>query len=153
MSESRLDLSLFPAENVHEFPFGKLLSVLKSCHELHYRNYTLFNSVSEYMANTFDMWSNKQVRYLLIQVKLDLTFKEECTIEHNVSKTWFFSNVFQVILILVSFEDLLFRPVVLLDVFAERIIKSPDSLTLKDLLSVLKVFSLLNHDLKEKKTE
>ncbi|XP_051761206.1 FAST kinase domain-containing protein 2, mitochondrial [Ctenopharyngodon idella] len=106
------------AENVHEFPFGKLLSVLKSCHELRYRNYTLFSSVSEYMTNTFDMWSNKQV-----------------------------------ILILVSFEDLLFRPVVLLDAFAERIIQKPDSLTLKDLLSVLKVFSLLNHDLKEKKTE
>lgn len=106
------------AENVHEFPYGRLLSVLKSCHELRYRNYTLFSSVSEYMANTFDMWSNKQV-----------------------------------ILILVSFEDLLFRPVVLLDAFAERIIQKPDSLTLKDLLSVLKVFSLLNHDLKEKKTE
>ncbi|XP_077061478.1 FAST kinase domain-containing protein 2, mitochondrial [Siphateles boraxobius] len=106
------------AENVHEFPFGRLLSVLKSCYELRYRNHTLFSSVSEYMANTFDMWSNKQV-----------------------------------ILILVTFEDLLFRPVVLLDVFAERIIGNPDSLTLKDLLSVLKVFSLLNHDLKEKKTE
>ncbi|XP_067298290.1 FAST kinase domain-containing protein 2, mitochondrial [Pseudorasbora parva] len=106
------------AENVHEFPYGRLLSVLKSCHELRYRNYTLFNSVSEYMASTFDMWSNKQV-----------------------------------ILILVSFEDLLFRPAVLLEAFAERIIHKPDSLTQKDLLSVLKVFSLLNHDLKEKKTE
>ncbi|KAK7166747.1 hypothetical protein R3I93_006497 [Phoxinus phoxinus] len=106
------------AENVHEFPFGRLLPVLKSCHELRYRNYTLFSSVSEYMANTFDMWSNKQV-----------------------------------ILILVTFENLLFRPVVMLDLFAERIIQNPDSLTLKDLLSVLKVFSLLNHDLKEKQTE
>uniref|UniRef100_A0A671QTU5 FAST kinase domain-containing protein 2-like n=1 Tax=Sinocyclocheilus anshuiensis TaxID=1608454 RepID=A0A671QTU5_9TELE len=106
------------AENVHEFPFNRLLSVLKSCHELHYRNYTLFSSISEYMANTFDMWSNKQV-----------------------------------ILFLVTFENLLFRPVVLLDAFAERIIQKSESLTLKDLLSVLKVFSLLNHDLKEKKTQ
>ncbi|XP_050977181.1 FAST kinase domain-containing protein 2, mitochondrial [Labeo rohita] len=106
------------AENVHEFPFNRLLSVLKSCHELHYRNYTLFNSISDYIASTFDMWSNKQV-----------------------------------ILFLVTFENLLFRPVVLLDAFAERIIQKSESLTLKDLLSVLKVFSLLNHDLKEKKTE
>ncbi|XP_042572911.1 FAST kinase domain-containing protein 2, mitochondrial [Cyprinus carpio] len=106
------------AENVHEFPFNRLLSVLKSCHELHYRNYTLFSSISEYMANTFDMWSNKQV-----------------------------------ILFLVTFENLLFRPVVLLDAFAERIIQKSESLTLKDLLSVLKVFSLLNHDLKEKRTQ
>ncbi len=60
--------------------------------------------------------------------------------------------VFQVILFLVTFENLLFRPVVLLDAFAERVIQKSDSLTLKDLLSVLKVFSFLNHDLKEKKT-
>uniref|UniRef100_A0A671M3B4 FAST kinase domains 2 n=1 Tax=Sinocyclocheilus anshuiensis TaxID=1608454 RepID=A0A671M3B4_9TELE len=105
-------------ENMHEFPFGRLLSVLKSCHELHYRNYTLFSSISEYVASTFDMWSNKQV-----------------------------------ILLLVTFENLSFRPVVLLDAFAERIIQRSNSLTLKDLLSVLKIFSLLNHDLKEKKTE
>lgn len=106
------------AENVHDFPFSRLLSVLKSCHELHYRNYHLFSSISEYMANTFDMWSNKQV-----------------------------------ILFLVTFENLMFRPVVLLDAFAERIIQKSDSLTLKDLLSVLKVFSFLNHDLKEQKTQ
>jgi len=87
---------------------------------------------------------------LLIQVKLHCTFKEECTIYFLLS---IFFNVFQVILILVSFEELLFRPVVLLDVFAERIIENPDSLTLRDVLSVLKVYSLLNHDLKEKKTE
>ncbi|XP_016366148.1 FAST kinase domain-containing protein 2-like [Sinocyclocheilus rhinocerous] len=62
------------------------------------------------------------------------------------------STIISVILFLVTFENLLFRPVVLLDAFAERIIQKSESLTLKDLLSVLKVFSLLNHDLKEKKT-
>ncbi|XP_043096478.1 FAST kinase domain-containing protein 2, mitochondrial [Puntigrus tetrazona] len=104
------------SENVHEFSFSTLLSVLKSCNKLHYRNYTLFCSISDFMANTFDMWSNREVT-----------------------------------LFLVMFEDLLFRPVVLLDAFAERIIQKSESLTLKNLLSVLKVFSLLNHDLKEKK--
>lgn len=106
------------AENVHEFPISRLVMVLKSCYELQYRNYSLFSSISEYMTNTFDMWSNKKV-----------------------------------ILLLLTFEDLYFRPVHLLDAFAERIIQKPDSLTLKDLLSVLKVFSMLNHDLKERKTE
>lgn len=102
------------AENVHEFPFNRLLAVLKSCHELRYRNYSLFSAVSEYVANTFDMWSNKQV-----------------------------------ILFLVTFEDLAFRPVAVLDAFAERILQKSDTLTLRDLLSILKVFSLLNHDLKD----
>lgn len=60
--------SLFcsPAENVHEFPFNRLLVVLKSCHELRYRNYSLFSAMSEYVVSTFDMWSNKQVRCPLV---------------------------------------------------------------------------------------
>ncbi|XP_055062109.2 FAST kinase domain-containing protein 2, mitochondrial [Misgurnus anguillicaudatus] len=106
------------AENVHEFPFNRLLAVLISCRELRYRNYSLFSSVSEYVVNTFDMWSNKQV-----------------------------------ILFLVTFEDLGFKPAALLDAFAERILRKSDMLTLKDLISVLKVFSLLNHDLKDDRQE
>ncbi|KAI7811208.1 putative FAST kinase domain-containing protein 2 [Triplophysa rosa] len=106
------------AENVHGFPFNRLLVVLKSCHELRYRNYSLFSAVSEYVANTFDMWSNKQV-----------------------------------ILFLVTFEDLAFRPAALLDAFAERILQNSDSLTLRDLLSILKVFSLFSHDLKDNRQE
>ncbi|XP_051558140.1 FAST kinase domain-containing protein 2, mitochondrial [Myxocyprinus asiaticus] len=106
------------AENVHEYPFSRLLAVLKSCHELHYRNFTLFSSVSEYVSNTFDMWSNKQV-----------------------------------ILFLLTFEELAFRPVALLDAFTERIMEKSDSLTLRDVLSVLKVFSLLSHDLKDNRQQ
>lgn len=106
------------AENVHEFPFNRLLAVLISCRDLRYRNYSLFSSVSEYVVNTFDMWSNKQV-----------------------------------ILFLVTFEDLGFNPAALLDAFAERIFQKSEMLTLKDLLSVLKVYSLLNHDLKDDKQE
>ncbi|KAA0722616.1 FAST kinase domain-containing protein 2, mitochondrial [Triplophysa tibetana] len=83
--------SLKIAENVHEFPFNRLLVVLKSCHELRYRNYSLFSAVSE--------------------------------------------------------------PAALLDAFAERILQNSDSLTLRDLLSILKVFSLFNHDLKDNRQE
>ncbi|XP_035266070.1 FAST kinase domain-containing protein 2, mitochondrial isoform X1 [Anguilla anguilla] len=51
----------------------------------------------------------------------------------------------QLILFLLMFEDLKFRPVALLDRLLERVIQDPNSLTLKDVLSVLKVYSQLNH--------
>ncbi|XP_066517873.1 FAST kinase domain-containing protein 2, mitochondrial [Hoplias malabaricus] len=106
------------AENVHSVPFSRLLMVLKSCHELRYRNFSFFSSVSEYVASTLTMWSNKQLVFFLLE-----------------------------------FEGLRFRPVALLDAFAERVIQNPDSLALKDLLSVLKSYSSLNHHLKENQQE
>ncbi|XP_053086037.1 FAST kinase domain-containing protein 2, mitochondrial isoform X2 [Pangasianodon hypophthalmus] len=55
----------------------------------------------------------------------------------------------QVLLILLEFTRLRFRPIALMDAFAERIIQKPDSLTLRDLQGVLKSYSFLNHHLKD----
>ncbi|GAA6070079.1 FAST kinase domain-containing protein 2, mitochondrial isoform X1 [Tachysurus ichikawai] len=102
------------AENVHSISFTRLMAMLKSCSELRHRNLHLFTSISEYMASTIPMWSNKQVLLLLLE-----------------------------------FKRLRFRPVALMDAFAERIIQKPDSLTLRDLQGILKSYSFLNHHLKE----
>lgn len=53
------------------------------------------------------------------------------------------------LLILLEFKRLGFRPVALMDAFAERIVQKPDSFTLRDLQGVLKSYSFLNHHLKE----
>ncbi|XP_062865698.1 FAST kinase domain-containing protein 2, mitochondrial [Trichomycterus rosablanca] len=106
------------AENVHSIPFTRLMALLKACRELRYRNLSLFTSISDYLASTLPMWSNKQM-----------------------------------LLILLEFKGLRFRPVALLDAFAERVIQKPDSLTLRDLLGVLKSYSFLNHHLKENHQE
>ncbi|KAI4886802.1 hypothetical protein NFI96_013295, partial [Prochilodus magdalenae] len=55
----------------------------------------------------------------------------------------------QLVFLLLEFEGLRFRPAALLDAFAERVIQKPDRLALRDLLSVLKAYSSLNHALKE----
>ena len=52
---------LLLTDNVHGVPFVRLLTVLRSCRDLHYRNMTLFTAISEYVVSTLDMWSNKQV--------------------------------------------------------------------------------------------
>ncbi|XP_046886883.1 FAST kinase domain-containing protein 2, mitochondrial isoform X1 [Hypomesus transpacificus] len=102
------------ADNVHGVPFVRLLTVLRSCRDLHYRNMTLFTAISEYVVSTLDMWSNKQV-----------------------------------ILFLSVFEDLGFCATPLMDAFLERVLQNPQVLSLKDVLVVLKIFSALNHDLRE----
>lgn len=48
-------------ENLHGIPFNKLLTVLQSCKELHYRDLDLLTDISDYAASVIDIWSNKQV--------------------------------------------------------------------------------------------
>uniref|UniRef100_A0A8B9KVU1 FAST kinase leucine-rich domain-containing protein n=1 Tax=Astyanax mexicanus TaxID=7994 RepID=A0A8B9KVU1_ASTMX len=106
------------AENIYGVPYPKMLMVLKSCRELFYRNSNLLSSISDYLATTLSIWSNKQIIFFLLE-----------------------------------FEALCFNPVALLDAFAERVIQKPHSFALKDLFSILKIYSSLNHDLKEHKQE
>ncbi|KAJ8383950.1 hypothetical protein AAFF_G00213190 [Aldrovandia affinis] len=51
----------------------------------------------------------------------------------------------QLVLFLLLFKDLGFRPVELLDKFLEKVIQNPSALTQKDVLSLLKISSQLNH--------
>ncbi|TRZ04275.1 hypothetical protein DNTS_013591 [Danionella cerebrum] len=104
------------AENLHDYSFTQ--TVLKCCHEVKYRNYTLFSSISKHMADTIDTWRDQQVPEILQ-----------------------------------AFKKLNFRPVELLDVFAERIIQDPENLPINELLIALRGFSMANHDLKDIKTE
>uniref|UniRef100_A0A8C3SLR8 FAST kinase domains 2 n=1 Tax=Chelydra serpentina TaxID=8475 RepID=A0A8C3SLR8_CHESE len=51
----------------------------------------------------------------------------------------------QIVLLLSAFEGLRFRPVELMNILAEKVTSHPESLNLKDILHVLRVYSLLNH--------
>ncbi|XP_049919715.1 FAST kinase domain-containing protein 2, mitochondrial isoform X2 [Epinephelus moara] len=59
----------------------------------------------------------------------------------------------QVILFLSVFENLTFCPAALMEAYAEKVITSPDALTLQDLLCVLKVYSNLNYDLQHQRQQ
>ncbi|XP_072512990.1 FAST kinase domain-containing protein 2, mitochondrial [Salminus brasiliensis] len=106
------------AQNILYIPYDKLLRVLESCRVLSYKNFVLFSSVSQHLVNTFNMWPQKRMISLLLQL-----------------------------------QRLRFRPEALLDMFADSVIQSPDSLTLRNLMDILQIYSFLNHDLKEKRAE
>lgn len=48
-------------ENLQGVPFNRLFTVLQSCWELHYRDFELLSSISDYVASTIDIWTKKQV--------------------------------------------------------------------------------------------
>ncbi|XP_029030408.1 FAST kinase domain-containing protein 2, mitochondrial [Betta splendens] len=52
-------------ENLHGTPFNILYKVLQSCKELHYRDLNMLTGVSNYIASTLDIWTNKQLLFLL----------------------------------------------------------------------------------------
>ncbi|KAM3585347.1 uncharacterized protein V6R79_014975 [Siganus canaliculatus] len=52
-------------ENLHGIPFNRLLTVLQSCKELHYRDFDLLTDISDYTASVIDIWTNKQLILLL----------------------------------------------------------------------------------------
>ncbi|KAK2856831.1 hypothetical protein Q5P01_005566 [Channa striata] len=60
-------------ENIHGVPFNRLYTVLHSCKELHYRNLDMLVAISDYVASTQDIWSNKQL-LLLLSVFENLAF-------------------------------------------------------------------------------
>uniref|UniRef100_A0A3B5MUG0 FAST kinase domains 2 n=1 Tax=Xiphophorus couchianus TaxID=32473 RepID=A0A3B5MUG0_9TELE len=100
-------------DNLHDIPFNILYNILQSYKELLYRDIDLLTSISDHVASTFDIWTNKQLVFFLS-----------------------------------AFKDRLFCPTSLMEPFTEKVIANPDALTLKDLLSVLAVYSSLNYDLR-----
>ncbi|XP_070712056.1 FAST kinase domain-containing protein 2, mitochondrial [Pempheris klunzingeri] len=74
-------------------------------------------------------------------------------ISDYISSTIDIWNQKQVILFLTVYESLAFCPTAIMEVFAERVIANPDALTLKDLLSVLKVYSSFNYDLQQQRQQ
>lgn len=52
-------------EDLSGIPFGRLLTVLHSCKELHYRSSDLLTDISDYAASMVDIWNNKQLLILL----------------------------------------------------------------------------------------
>ncbi|XP_061463780.1 FAST kinase domain-containing protein 2, mitochondrial [Rhineura floridana] len=105
-------------DNIHGIPFWQLLTVLRSCKDLMYRNYTLYSVIADYAESAFYMWDTKQV-----------------------------------VLFLSAFENLGFRPAGLMDVFAKKVVSHPESLNMRDILSVLRSYSFLNHVPKGQKQE
>ncbi|XP_061654951.1 FAST kinase domain-containing protein 2, mitochondrial [Phyllopteryx taeniolatus] len=73
-SKSLLDIcSQRITENLHGIPFNRLLTVLLSCRELHYKDFALLTGISDYIASTLDIWTQKEV-VLFLSVFESLAF-------------------------------------------------------------------------------
>nr|XP_004552728.1 FAST kinase domain-containing protein 2, mitochondrial [Maylandia zebra] len=52
-------------ENIHGIPFNRIFKLLQSCRELRYRDVHLLTSISDYVASSLDIWTNKQLLLFL----------------------------------------------------------------------------------------
>lgn len=52
-------------ENIHGIPFNRFWKLLQSCRELLYRDAHLLTSISDYVASSLDIWTNKQLLLFL----------------------------------------------------------------------------------------
>uniref|UniRef100_A0A3Q4ATM3 RAP domain-containing protein n=1 Tax=Mola mola TaxID=94237 RepID=A0A3Q4ATM3_MOLML len=72
-------------ENIYGIPFNRLLTVLRSCRELHYRDLGLLTDISDYVASMIDIWSNKQL-ILFLSALENLAFYPATLIEAYAEK-------------------------------------------------------------------
>lgn len=75
-----------------------------------------------------------------------------------INACFFFCSAFpplfvKVVLFLSVMENLAFCPAAIMEAFAKNVSANPDTLTLKDLLCILKVYSYLNYDLKHQRQQ
>ncbi|XP_069554473.1 FAST kinase domain-containing protein 2, mitochondrial [Brachyistius frenatus] len=61
------------SENINGIPFNNLYKLLQSYRALLYRDFDLLTAISDYVASTLDIWTNKQ-RLLFLSVFEDLVF-------------------------------------------------------------------------------
>ncbi|CAH2306395.1 FAST kinase domain-containing 2, mitochondrial isoform X1 [Pelobates cultripes] len=88
----------------------------------------------------------KMVKILNACIQLSYRDEELLTaIGDYILDTIYLWETKQVSIFLMQMAKLGFRHVSLLDSFAEKVIENPESLTLKDLVCIAKVYSLLNH--------
>lgn len=66
-------------ENLHGIPFNRLLTVLLSCRQLHYRDFEMLTAISDYIGSVIDIWTNKQVSVVF----LALGNTEKCMIQDS----------------------------------------------------------------------
>lgn len=72
-------------ENLHGIPFNRLYKVLHSCKELLYRDVDLLTGISDNVASTLEIWTNKQL-LLFLSVFEDLLFCPDALMEAYAEK-------------------------------------------------------------------
>ncbi|CAN9498424.1 unnamed protein product [Ophioblennius macclurei] len=72
-------------ENLHGIPFNRLLKLLHSYKELLYRDFYLLTAISDYIASTMDIWTNRQL-LLLLSVFENLVFCPAAVMEAYAEK-------------------------------------------------------------------
>ncbi|KAM4698791.1 FAST kinase domain-containing protein 2, mitochondrial [Rhinophrynus dorsalis] len=134
-------------EMVDEFSLPNAQYMFTTLAAIQMRSIPLLDACSQKIIDNLDglpFWKLINV----LQACRELSYRNEellSAVGDYVVSTIYMWHTKQVTLLLSVLENLGFRHVSLLDIFADKVIQNPQSLTLKDLLITVKIYSLLNH--------
>ncbi|KAL6068989.1 hypothetical protein STEG23_032105 [Scotinomys teguina] len=136
-------------------------SVLNSQHmfevlaAMDHRSVVLLNECSKAVIDNIHGCPSK-ILIRILQSCRDLRYQNEDlfkSIADYVATTFEIWKLKQVIFFLMSFENLGFRPPELMDKLMEKVVEDPGSLNMKNIVSILHVYSSLNHIHKSRNRE
>ncbi|KAE8580176.1 hypothetical protein XENTR_v10024343 [Xenopus tropicalis] len=134
-------------EMLDEFSLPNCQHMFTTLATINLRSLPLLDACSHKIINDMDGTPFWRLIHVL-QACRELSYRNEgllTAIGDYIVGTLYMWQTKQVTLIISMLENLGFRHVPLLDVFSEKVIQNPESLTFKDLLITVKAYSLLNH--------
>ncbi|XP_034994025.1 FAST kinase domain-containing protein 2, mitochondrial [Zootoca vivipara] len=123
--------------------------------EMNYRSVPILNACSNKIIEGIPGTPFRRLLNILRSCK-DLLYRNSklCSaIADYAASVFYMWDTKQAVLFLSAFENVGFRPVDLMDAFAEKVTSDPECLSMRDLVTVLRAYSYLNHTPKSQKQE
>ncbi|XP_053217964.1 FAST kinase domain-containing protein 2, mitochondrial [Podarcis raffonei] len=123
--------------------------------EMNYRSVPVLNACSNKTIENIPGTPFRRLLNILRSCK-DLLYRNSklfSAIADYTASVFYMWDTKQVVLFLSAFENVGFRPVDLMDAFAEKVTSDPECLSMRDLVTVLRAYSSLNHTPKSQNQE
>ncbi|XP_060113141.1 FAST kinase domain-containing protein 2, mitochondrial [Heteronotia binoei] len=132
---------------LNQLTLPNALHMFSALAEMNHRSIPILNVCSDKVIENIEGISFWRLLTVL-RSSNDLLYRNTTlfsAIANYIASAFYMWDNKQIVLFLSAFENLGFRPVELMNTFAEKMILHPDSLNMKDILIVLRAYSLLNH--------
>nr|XP_020636391.1 FAST kinase domain-containing protein 2, mitochondrial [Pogona vitticeps] len=140
-------------DQIDRFTVANAQHMFTTLAEMNYHSLPILSACSKkVIENIQGTPFNKMLQVLMSCSKLQYYDDALCSaIGDYAASVLYMLDVRQVVLLLLAFKAFPFRPVNLMDMFAEKLMSHPESLSMTDILFVLESYCFLNHFPKDQK--
>ncbi|KAJ7345418.1 hypothetical protein JRQ81_001368 [Phrynocephalus forsythii] len=141
----KLENKLF--SNMEKFSVPNAQHMFNVLAEMKYRSIPILNTCSEKVIDNIQGIPFKNMLKILISC-FELRYQNitlYSAIGDYAASVFYMLETKQVVLLLCAFKNLCFRPVDLMDAFAEKLMADPESLNMKHIIAIVDCYCSLNH--------